>query len=618
MKKNLLLLFFLLSSVFLLNAQNISVESFQVLPIDKLTSSPEEKRIDQNGEVAALIKVVTTQQGFLFEGGSLGVVDTRQEQGEIWVWVPRGLRKITIKHQQLGVLRDYYFPVEIEAERTYKMVLSTIKVEKAVKPAGSPSMVKQQYLVFRITPPNALLEVDGERWEVDADGTAMRFVNLGTYSYRVHAPNYHFHAGTVTVSDPDNTVKVTVELPSISCVEVTFEVDGEAEIWLNNEKKGLGEWRGALDKGIYTLECKQFGHETTQTTVEITEAMAGQTITLSAPKPIYGSLNVESTPVSAMVYIDGKEMGEAPKYLDEILIGDHEVKLTIDGYAVYKEWVVIEKGERAQVKADLRMAPDGAVAGLFSVSEGQQVYFSTGNLQYRASTKTWRFAENQWDYVGYANLSISETCDDWIDLFGWGTSGYAHGAVCYQPWSISTNLSDYSSYGKNKHNKNDRYDKTDWGCNAISNGGNVENTWRTLTFEEWEYVFWGRKTPSGIHYAKARVNNVNGVILLPDDWNSSYYSFSSVNNRRAEYVTNIISLTQWNILEHYGAVFLPAAGNRHGTIVNGVGSNGYYWSASYSGSYSAWDLDFYISDLNTGYGNGRDTGFSVRLVRSAM
>lgn len=137
--------------------------------------------------------------------------------------------------------------------------------------------------------------------------------------------------------------------------------------------------------------------------------MAGQTISLLAPKPIYGSLNVKSTPVSATVYIDGKAVGETPMYLDEIMIGDHEVMMTKDGYADYKEWVAVKKGELVQVNAELRVAPEGAISGLFSVSEVQQVFFSKSNLQYRASTKTWRFAENQWDFVGYANLGASET-----------------------------------------------------------------------------------------------------------------------------------------------------------------------------------------------------------------
>ena len=52
-------------------------------------------------------------------------------------------------------------------------------------------------------------------------------------------------------------------------------------------------------------------------------------------------------------------------------------------------------------------APTGAINGLFSVSPSKQVYFSQGNLQYQASTNTWRFAEHQYDYVGgIVNTSV--------------------------------------------------------------------------------------------------------------------------------------------------------------------------------------------------------------------
>ena len=71
--------------------------------------------------------------------------------------------------------------------------------------------------------------------------------------------------------------------------------------------------------------------------------------------------------------------------------------------------------------------------GVFSVSETLQVMFSPGNLQFNAAEGThecadgtsrqgtWRFADNQWDYIGSANLNISSTYDGWTDLFGWGT-----------------------------------------------------------------------------------------------------------------------------------------------------------------------------------------------------
>jgi len=180
--------------------------------------------------------------------------------------------------------------------------------------------------------------------------------------------------------------------------------------------------------------------------------------------------------------------------------------------------------------------PTGAINGKFTINaDGDQVYFSQGNLQYQASTDTWKFADNQYDYVGSDNSNISSTYSGWIDLFGWGTSGYNHGGNCYQPWSTSTNYSDYYAYGGSTYNLYDQTGQADWGYNAISNGGNTANQWRTLTQPEWNYVFYTRSTTSGIRYAKANVNNVNGVILLPDDWSSSTYSLSSTNTYTMEH-----------------------------------------------------------------------------------
>ena len=260
-------------------------------------------------------------------------------------------------------------------------------------------------------------------------------------------------------------------------------------------------------------------------------------------------------------------------------------------------------------------APQGAINGKFTINaNGDQVYFSQGNLQYQASTNTWRFATNQYDYIGDANSYISPTYSGWIDLFGWGTSGWNCGNTYYRPWD--SNKSDPSLYGPpGSNNLTGSYANSDWGYyNAISNGGNQNHQWRTLTSGEWVYVFDTRSTASGIRYAKANVNNVNGVILLPDDWSASYYSLSNTNQNGASFGSNVISSTQWSTLEQYGAVFLPAAGSRRGSSVSNVGSYGYYWSASYNGSSYAYNVGFYDGGLIVSYPNERFYGFSVRLV----
>ena len=264
--------------------------------------------------------------------------------------------------------------------------------------------------------------------------------------------------------------------------------------------------------------------------------------------------------------------------------------------------------------------PEGTLSGVFSVSDTQQVQFSQGNLQYQASTNIWKFAEHQYDYIGSANSNISQTYTGWIDLFGWATSGYNHGSVYYHPWDYTKNSPGYSAYGNTSYPQYNLFDQTgqaDWGYNAISNGGDVENLWRTMTGNEWDYVLNTRPTVSGIRFVKALVNNVNGLILLPDDWNANTYSLNNPNVGNANFSTNTLSSSEWNDLEQAGAVFLPAAGYREGTLVKTVNGQGCYWSSSTYGSSHAYYIYFNSSGMSV-YNNNYDDGQSVRLVRPVM
>lgn len=250
------------------------------------------------------------------------------------------------------------------------------------------------------------------------------------------------------------------------------------------------------------------------------------------------------------------------------------------------------------------MASEGVLPGLFSVSPDKKVQFSQGNLQYQASTGTWRFAENQWNLVGNgtpgpsnvyvgdtkcSNESISSTYSGWIDLFGWGTG-------C-NPTNVSFNSRDYSTF-------------TDWGVNAISNGGNEANLWHTLTKDEWVYLFSSRENATTLFGFGIIDDRLKGIIILPDNWvlpdGSSYSSSGS----------NYYSFEEWTVMESAGAVFLPAAGFRSGTSTGWINQQGYYWSATPNDAGTAFYLYFsYKSNLSPQSYDGRTAGFSVRLVQ---
>ena len=111
----------------------------------------------------------------------------------------------------------------------------------------------------------------------------------------------------------------------------------------------------------------------------------------------------------------------------------------------------------------------------------------------------------------------------------------------------------------------------------------------------------------------ATVNGVNGLILLPDNW--TLPTGVTFTYGEGSWSQNTYSASEWSKMEANGAVFLPAAGRRGGTGVGYVGSYGYYWSSSASGSYYADYRSFSSNYVFTDYGGNRGGGRSVRLVR---
>ena len=290
--------------------------------------------------------------------------------------------------------------------------------------------------------------------------------------------------------------------------------------------------------------------------------------------------------------------------------------------------------------------PIGSKGGLFTINgNGDQVWFSKGNIQYQASTGTWRFAEHQWDYVGNAsygnvyangvkcsNSDISSNYSGWIDLFGWGTSGWNSGADWYQPWSTSKTSTGYCPGGSETSSLTGDYDEADWAYhNAISNGGNVAHLWRTLSDEEWGYII-GEHIMVSMNYKPSRTNasnlsgtgNINGVgglIILPDNWTlPSGCRFTPGISTKNDWTLNSYTLAQWAAMEAAGAVFLPAAGHRsdqlRGVSVLQVGEIGSYWLSTRYYGYHAYNIFFNSGDsfhpqdrINLG------CGCSVRAVK---
>lgn len=189
---------------------------------------------------------------------------------------------------------------------------------------------------------------------------------------------------------------------------------------------------------------------------------------------------------------------------------------------------------------------DGVLPGLFSVGKNKKVRFSQGNLQFNAKKYEFRFAEHQWDTISEEdNKKVSPTYDGWIDIFGYGTSGY----MGCQPYESSVDKNQYpreTIAGTNY----------DWGVyNPISNGGNKEGLWRTMTKDEWEYLLEKRPNAAKLNL-KGTVNGVRGMILLPDDFYEKRIRIP-IDSTPDDFKANTFSGDTWKTLEDAGAVFRP-------------------------------------------------------------
>ena len=182
--------------------------------------------------------------------------------------------------------------------------------------------------------------------------------------------------------------------------------------------------------------------------------------------------------------------------------------------------------------------------GVFSVSQRKEVVFAKGNVVLKSSGK-WKFVDNQWN----------------------------KGSLMAYDEMASLN----------------------------------DSVWFVLTSDEWNYLLNKRRTDSGERCAKATVNGVFGLVLLPDDWDKA--NFDLKNGVR-------ITKDDWtNKLEVYGAVFLPTAGYRFNNWEKSVGTDGFYWSSDPEDTPY---LRFNDALLKTTNVFDHDYGMSVRLVKEKL
>ena len=270
MRKILLIGLFWLLSTIVATADELSVVSFKRVDTD-VTAALNRKK-DQNGDICAMIKIITQGENLSFTVAGLGIVDIEREVGEYRLYIPHRSRLLTIRHPEYAPL-DYFFPEDIREGKTYEMRLSLPgkggEMEKGLKDCN-------QYIVLNVKPVDAVVYIDNTVVKLSNEGKLSKLLSCGIHKL-------HFEHSQCITKD----------------MSVTIVKDRRTE--LNIEM---------------------------------------------VPEAVYGSLSIQTDPMDATLFLNGKEYGHTPQYV-KIAEGRYDMRLEKKGYESIQLGVKVEK-EQAQ------------------------------------------------------------------------------------------------------------------------------------------------------------------------------------------------------------------------------------------------------------------------------
>ncbi|MBR4974427.1 MAG: PEGA domain-containing protein, partial [Bacteroidales bacterium] len=326
-----------------------SVESVEDDPFDmSANAKAATKKVDGSGDLYAILKITSDDvdddlRAYNFDFGMLkSIVEVHDADGEIWVYVQKNAKQVTITRSGYRTVSRYDLQRTFEPGKVYRMKIS-VKKEVAVVGKGT--------LMFQITPAKAGIMVtytnsDGVEslfGATDEYGQVAKYIELGTYTFSVVAEYYHKSEGRVKLESKNGTHTEEVVLrPNFADVELVAA--SGADIYVDGQKKGTSSWKGILGPGTYQVECRRENHRPTSKYVEVKDGEQYK-FTLDAPVPIVGTLVLMSSPLGATVKIDNKEYGKTPLTLDNILIGSHTVTISRDKYEPQTKTIVVKEGE---------------------------------------------------------------------------------------------------------------------------------------------------------------------------------------------------------------------------------------------------------------------------------
>ena len=392
-------------------------------------------------------------------------------------------------------------------------------------------------------------------------------LSSGEHKIKIIRNLYQPFEGTIIIKD-NETLKFSPTLAT-NFATVTLTVANGADIYVNNVYKGSSSWTGDLEAGTYIFEARKSDHRSTSISRNITTQQQRQSITLDAPTPINGSLNLTCSPAIANVAIDGVSFGETP-LMTPLLIGKHNITVSKKGYKDYSTNVTIKEGATENITVKLQEDIEPGYIDITSSQYNANVYvdgtyIGTTPISYTAERGTYTVKVSKSGYSTesqkvtvtggrrsnvYASLTpslgnkakravnntvdgIADTVDDVIDAIGdtvedvvytiTDLDGFNIGPTIGFGFDVSNLDLSYPSYydgyygggyydyyysAKNSQTRSSSSDSSD--SDDVGAEFSIGLTWRLWSYDTLFNV------TTGLHYIRNKGRNIFSIPAVPN------------------------------------------------------------------------------------------------------
>lgn len=358
-KKNLLFLFLSLLSLPSFAQNQMSVVSFEYNQMDLTANTKGSIIYDQNAEKCGLIKVVTTLKGFNFDVGTLGVQSVQEKDAETWVYVPHGVKKISISHPRYGQT-EYLMSKAIEKGATYVLVLD-------------PGVGKYMNITSNIS--GAVVYMDND--SIGVTPIANTYIMYGSHNIIARKGKMEAEQAVNVTKNSDEAVSLTLQDQSFRFGKVAVNVVNNAEIYFNGQKMAIGRWETELKEGDYVVETRKDGCSNSTSSIHVTGGR-NNVFNVDAPTPYHGYLKIHTIPraldIADVTNGDARLTGEIS---NQVNVGKHILSFSKRGYYSMEKEYSVERNVESTDTIELRSI-DYLKSKTFYLGAGVNVSSLTG------------------------------------------------------------------------------------------------------------------------------------------------------------------------------------------------------------------------------------------------